>query len=535
MPLALLRMRASQVASQPARIERVRHLGRWLALPAGALLALAFAPTGLWWLALLCPALLFFWWQDVTPREGAWRGFLFTAGTFLAGTYWLYHSIHLVGQAPIALALFLMLGLVAIMGAYTALAGYVAARWFPRRGVWRWLLALPALVVATEWLRGWFLSGFPWLALGYAQLDTPLRGFAPVFGVYGVSLVTAMTSGALVAIALGDRRVRIVAAVAVAAAWIGGVLLTQVHWTQPRGRPLTVALVQGAVPQSMKWAESQREHTMELYARLTAPHLGADVIVWPESAIPALEETIRPYLQQVSGATSAHGSSLIMGLIRRDATTGAYYNSIASWSAADGAQRWYDKRRLVPFGEFFPVPAQVREWLRLMNLPYSDFQPGTETQLPLRAAGESLAPTVCYEDAYGSEQRRLERESGLLVNVTNDAWFGDSTAPHQHLDISRMRSLESGRAMLRATNDGVTALIDYDGTLTGTLPQFQPGVLTGEVQPRSGLTPYLRFGNWPVLALLLAALGAAAWSKRQQDARSGRAEARGATLARGRS
>jgi apolipoprotein N-acyltransferase len=256
----------------------------------------------------------------------------------------------------------------------------------------------------------------------------------------------------------------------------------------------------------MKWEAGQREHTMELYAELTAPHLGADVIVWPESAIPALEETIRPYLQQVAGATSEHGSSLIMGLIRRDAATGAYYNSIASWSATEGSQHWYDKRRLVPFGEFFPVPAQVREWLRLMNLPYSDFQPGTETQAPLRAGGESLAPTVCYEDAYGSEQLRLERESALLVNVTNDAWFGDSTAPHQHLDISRMRSLESGRAMLRATNDGVTALIDYDGTLTGTLPQFQPGVLTGEVQPRSGVTPYLRFGNWPVLGLLLASL-----------------------------
>ncbi len=170
----------------------------------------------------------------------------------------------------------------------------------------------------------------------------------------------------------------------------------------------------------------------------------------------------------------------------------------------------------MPFGEFFPVPARVREWLRLMNLPYSDFAPGRDDQSPLRAAGQSLAPTVCYEDAYGSEQLKLLRQSTLLVNVTNDAWFGDSTAPHQHLDISRMRSLESGREMLRATNDGVTALIAYDGAVTASLPQFEPGVLRGTVQPRAGLTPYVRFGNLPVLALLVLGLGVAALSARRR-------------------
>jgi len=204
---------------------------------------------------------------------------------------------------------------------------------------------------------------------------------------------------------------------------------------------------------------------MQLYVDLTAPLLGTDVIVWPESAVPALEETIRPFLQQVAGAANARGSSLIMGLLRHDATTGSYYNSIASWSTPDGSQRWYDKRRLVPFGEFFPVPAAVREWLRLMSLPYSDFQPGSDTQAPLRAAGQPLAPTVCYEDAYGVEQLRLARESTLLVNVTNDAWFGDSTAPHQHLDISRMRALESGSWVL--SDRFVDSSLAYQGGAGG--------------------------------------------------------------------
>jgi apolipoprotein N-acyltransferase len=271
------------------------------------------------------------------------------------------------------------------------------------------------------------------------------------------------------------------------------------EWTRPRGTEVTVALVQGAVPQSMKWVPGQLEQTMNLYLDLTRPHLGAGIIVWPESAIPSLESSVRGYLDYVSALAQSRGSSLVTGLVRRDPQSGAYYNAMAAWSPAE---QWYYKRHLVPFGEYFPVPAAVRDWMRLMNLPYSDFAAGAETQAPLAAGGEALAPTICYEDAYGAEQRSLARESTLLVNVTNDAWFGDSSAPHQHLDISRMRSLETGRPMLRATNDGVTALIAHDGSVLGRLPQFHPGVLTGTVRPRTGLTPYLRAGNWPVLALV---------------------------------
>ncbi|HET9692846.1 MAG TPA: apolipoprotein N-acyltransferase [Steroidobacteraceae bacterium] len=507
--------------SAPDLLRRVLGRGRWLALPFGLVLALAFAPVDWVPLALLCPMALFLLWHETTPREAALRGFLFTGGTFLAGTYWLYHSIHLVGHAPVWIALFLMLGLVAIMGAYTALVGYVAARWFAPRGLARWLLLLPALWVVAEWVRGWFLSGFPWLALGYTQLATPLRGYAPVLGVYGVSLAAAITAGALAALVLGHTRERIVAVTVAAITWLAGALLVQVQWTQPTRAPVRVALVQGAVPQAMKWQPAERERTMQLYVDLTLPHLGTAIVVWPESAVPALEEYVRPYLARVSGAALARGSSLIMGLIRRDPATGSYYNSISGWTMGV-PQQWYDKRRLVPFGEFFPVPQAVRNWLRLMNLPYSDFQPGSDRQSPLRAHTERLAPTVCYEDAYGSEQLPLVRESSLLVNVTNDAWFGDSTAPHQHLDISRMRSLESGRAMLRATNDGVTALIDHDGSVTGSLPQFEPGVLTGEVQPRAGLTPYVRFGNAPVLVVVGVALVAAMAMQRRRS-RAGRA------------
>jgi apolipoprotein N-acyltransferase len=490
--------------------------GAWLAAPAGAALALAFAPVGVFPLALVCPALLFLLWQDTAPRTAAWRGFLFTGGTFLAGTYWLYNSIHLVGQAPLWIAVFLMLGLVAIMGSYSAVLGYAIARWGPERGVLRWLVLLPAGWIVVEWVRGWFLSGFPWLALGYSQLGTVLRGYAPPGGVYAVSLAAALTAGALVTLALGDRRARLVAVATIAAVWLGGVSLARVEWTAARGTSVSVALVQGAVPQSMKWEPGQREQTLQLYFDLTQPHLGADIVVWPEAALPALASDLEDYLARVRALARAQGTALVMGLLRRDPQTGAFYNAMAAWSPDE---QWYYKRRLVPFGEFFPVPDAVREWMRLMSLPYSDFERGPEQQSPLEVAGERLAPTICYEDAYASEQLALVRGSTLLVNVTNDAWFGDSTAPHQHLDISRMRSLETGRPMLRATNDGVTALIDHRGELLGALPQFAPGVLTGSVEPRIGLTPYVRLGNWPVLLLAFAGLAAGLWRPRSRSSR----------------
>jgi apolipoprotein N-acyltransferase len=484
-------------------LEFLGRRGHWLALPAGVALAAAFAPVGIAPLAVLGPAFLFLLWEGAAPRAAAWRGFLFMSGTFLAGTYWLYNSIHLVGQAPLWIAAFLMLGLVAIMGSYAAVLGYAVARWAPPTGPVRWLVLLPAAWVLVEWFRGWFLSGFPWLALGYSQLGTPLRGFAPVSGVYGTSFAVALLAGAVVALLLGRRAARLAAIGVVLAVVVAGALLTRVTWTEPRGTRLSVALVQGAVPQAMKWEAGQRERTLELYAGLTAPYLGADIVVWPEAALPALERDIRPFLDALHAAARARGTDVVLGQLRREPDSGAYYNAMLALAATE---QWYYKRRLVPFGEFFPVPAQVREWLRLMNLPYSDFEPGADDQRPLAAAGETLAPTICYEDAYASEQLALARDSTLLVNVTNDAWFGDSTAPHQHLDISRMRSLETGRPMLRATNDGVTALINHDGTLAGTLPQFQAGVLTGTVEPRVGLTPYLRSGNLPVLALAFAAV-----------------------------
>ena len=480
-----------------------------LALPVGAASSLAFAPFDIWPLAIACFAWLFLAWEGATPRQAAKRGFLFTAGTYLAGTYWLYNSIHTIGHAPLWLTLFIMLALVAIMAAYMAFVGYVLARWIPARGPIRWLLVLPAAIVILEWFRGWFLSGFPWLALGYTQTDTWLAGLAPVGGVYTVSLAVTLCSGAVVALLLGNSRTRIVAGSVIAAVWIVGFALHDRQWTRPLDERVSVAIVQGAVRQEMKWNEQQRDRTIALYRELTRQHLGADIIIWPEAALPGLVHEFTDVLREEWTAAHARNSALVLGQLRYDFEDKVYFNAVL---ALDKEAQWYAKRRLVPFSEYFPdVPQWVRDWLQGMELPYSGFRAGVRNQGALDAAGQKLALTICYEDAYASEQLDVLKTATLLVNVTNDAWFGDSTAAYQHLQISRMRALEAGRQLLRAANDGISAIIDANGDIEKTFPRFKPGVLTGEVQPRVGLTPYARVGNWPVIIVSFLLLGAGLW------------------------
>jgi apolipoprotein N-acyltransferase len=479
------------------------RLASWLALPAGAAVSFAFAPFGWWPLGILATAYLFALWQEATPRRAAGAGFLVTAGTFLAGTYWLYHSVYEIGHAPIVLTYFVIAIIAAVMGTYTAILGYVLARWVRVQGAVRWLLVLPSAVAVVEWFRGWFLSGFPWLQLGYTQTDAPLAGIAPLGGLYAVSFAVALSAGALVAFLFGNSRARITAACGVAGVWILGFSLWGHEWTQRTGTPVTVAIVQGAIPQEMKLDQSQFEHILDVYHTLTQPHLGAQIIVWPESALAAPVDMLGGFLGPQWDATKRAGSTLVLGQLRRDPRRDVYYNAVL---ALGDEPQWYAKRRLVPLAEFFPVPDWMRDWLKGMELPYSGFEAGGDSQPALDAAGQKLGISICYEDSYASDQLAVLKEATLLVNVTNDAWFGDSTAAHQHLQISRMRALEAGRMLLRAANDGISAIIGPDGRVTATLPRFQPGVLTGSVQPRIGLTPYARAGNWPVVVFSLAIL-----------------------------
>lgn len=496
---------------------------RWraaAALLAGASLALAFAPFNVWPLAILAPAAQIWLWQDATPRRAAWLGFCFNFGTFTAGTYWLYISIHGFGQAPIWLALLLMLALVCIMGAYQALLGWAVVRWLPAQRGWRWLLGVAAAWLLVEWLRGWLFSGFSWMSLGLSQTDTWLRGFAPLTGMYGISLLLLLAAGACVALVHGTRRERIAALAVLLLPWPLGAALDRVEWTQVSGPAVGVAIVQGAIPQDEKWQESHHDATLRIYRDLTRTVLGTPLIVWPESAAPDLANNLLGYLGGLYKEASARGSALVMGILRADPAPGGapgeeiYFNSVVALAARVG---WYDKRHLVPFAEFFPVPALVRRWLRLMSLPYSDFTHGADDQPPLHAASLVLGTTICYEDAYGSDQLAVLREATALVNVTNDAWFGHSTARYQHLQLSRMRALEARRWMIRAANDGVSAIIGPRGEIVARAPEYQTAVLRSAIVPRSGLPFYARTGNWLVVllscALLLPALRPFRWRR----------------------
>ncbi len=485
-----------------------------IALLAGALLACAFAPLGLWPLAVLCPAVLMWLWEGCSARRAAWSGFCFGGGTFALGTWWLYISIHGFGGAPIWLTAVLVLALVGIMAAYYALLGLLATRWLPASGPWRFLLGLPALWLLIEWWRGWFLSGFPWLSLGYSQTDTVLRGFAPIVGVYGISGVLLLGSGALLALLRGPQHLRGPALALLLLPWPLGALLGRIDWTQPSGPPVRVAVLQGAIPQDQKWQADNVEPTRELYTHLNDQALGAQLIVWPESALPELANDVPQYLGQLYSRARLHGSDIVMGIIRADDGDN-YYNSIMTLS---DRVHFYDKHHLVPFAEYFPVPAVVRSWLRIMSLPYSDFAAGESAQPAVSAAGTSLALSICYEDAYGDADLSALERARVLVNVTNDAWFGRSWARYQHFQIARMRAIEAERPLVRAANDGISALVGPRGEVEAQAEQFKSVVLRGTVQPRAGLPPYTRLGNF--LPIGLATMGAG-WAMLRRWRRSG--------------
>lgn len=482
--------------------------GRFIAAATGAALPLSFAPFGRWWLAPVLLAVLFLLVQGVSGRERSLRGFWFGCGAFATGTYWLYISIHDVGGVAPPIAVALCAALIILMALYVAAWGFLSGLWPVRTPAWQFLALMPSIWVGLEWARGWLFSGFPWLSLGYGQIDGPLAAWAPVVGVHGVSLVVAVVAGALAVQVSGPNRLRITGLGVIAAVAVATALLTGREWTAPAGEPLNVALVQGGIAQDRKWLLEELEKTKALFSELTVGLEDADLIIWPEAAIPALAHEEEEFLRGMRELMKARRQELILGILTFDFGTGEFRNSLLSVGTETGV---YHKRHLVPFGEYFPVPDAVRNVLRLMNLPYTDITPGLDGQRPLLARGVALAPSICYEDAFGDELRDYLPEAGLLVNVSNDGWFGDSIAPHQHLQMARYRALESGRFMLRTTNTGITAIIDPEGRIVQQGEQFQAVIVSAAVEPRQGATPWVRFGNWPVLSacvlLLAAALG----------------------------
>jgi apolipoprotein N-acyltransferase len=479
---------------------------------------LAYAPLGwfpLLWLTL--GGLFGLLGLATTAREGARLGAAFGFGLFLAGVSWVYVSLSVFGGMPAPLAGLATFLFCAVLTVFPMLVGALFVRFAPA-GWLRRALLFAALWVLAEWLRGWLFTGFPWLAVGYAQAPpSPLAGFAPVFGVYGVSLLSALLGALLCAVLNGRFTGQALSSqrapwLAVGALLLTGGLLSEVRWTEVRGAPLSVALLQGNVPQDMKWRPEKFTDSLRTYYRLALEH-PAQLTVLPETALPAfLDQVPGEYLDELKKLALRRQGDLLFGIALADVAGGQAHYANAAVSLGVSAPQTYRKSHLVPFGEF--VPAGFAWFLSLAHIPMSDFTPGASRQAPMRLAGQQVGANICYEDAFGEEIIRVLPEASLLVNLSNVAWFGDSLAPAQHLQIAQMRALETGRMMLRATNTGMTAIVGADGRVQAVLPPFTRGALVGEVRGYAGSTPFVRWGNWPVIILALSLAGLAGRRKR---------------------
>ena len=465
----------------------------------GAVSVFGFAPFQLFFLPILALASLFHLIRAASPGEALRRGWAFGLGWFLAGVSWVYVSLHDFGMMPAPLAILATLLFAAMLALFPAAAAWLSLR-LPTSETARWLLAAPALWALLEWVRGWLFTGFPWQALGYAQAPySPLAGFAPVLGVYGVSWLAALTAGALILRrpwALG----------LIATVWLTGFGLGQVNWTQPRGEAVRVSLLQGNIAQEMKFRPEKLLATLDEYRHLVLAS-DARLVVTPETALPLfLEHLPEGYLDGLAAHVRQRNGGLLVGAPERQGD-GRYYNSMLALDG--GPPQFYRKAHLVPFGEFVPPGfGWIVDWL---SIPLSDFSRGAPDQPPLAMAGQQVAANICYEDVFGEELIHALPEATLMVNVSNDAWFGRSFAPWQHLQISQMRALETGRWWLRANNTGITAILDEKGRVRAQLEPFHTGALEGEAQGYAGLTPFGRWGNGAIITLLLILL-ATAWA-----------------------
>jgi apolipoprotein N-acyltransferase len=478
-----------------------------LALLAGAASVLAFAPLGAYPILLAAFAVLAHLWMGA-PRRCFWTGWAFGVGLFGAGVSWVYISMSRFGGMPPVLAAIATAGLCAFLALFPAAAGWVQAR-IPAHPALRAALLMPASWTLAEWLRSWLLTGFPWLSAGYAAVGWPLQGYAPLAGVLAASFLTFTSAGLLYLAYRGRKPGYALLFVALVGA---GEALRYVHWTAPSGPPITASLLQGNIEQDLKFSPERYAHTLETYARLTE-ETRARLIVFPETALPRfLDEIDPPYLERLQAIARRNGGDALVGVLFRR-TRDEYYNSVVTLGASP--TQLYNKVHLVPFGEF--VPPGFGWTLDVMHIPMSDFSSGRDGQRVLAVAGERVAPNICYEDAFGEEIARHAAQATLLVNLSNVAWFGDSLAPAQHLQIARMRAVETGRVHLTATNSGITASIDRDGRVTARLPQFREGRLEVTAQGYVGATPYVVLHDWPiVIGSLLILAGAAAGAARRR-------------------
>ncbi len=476
-----------------------------LALAAGALITLSLAPFDIWPAGILSCALYAWMLCACSERQALWRGWLFGLGMFGTGASWVYVSIHVHGNASIPLAVILTGLFCAALALLHSLFAWTYVR-FIRPLPGGMLIGFPVLWVLFEWLRSWFLTGFPWLFLGYAHIDTPIAGWAPILGVYGLSFICALTGSCLF---LAWRSRQPIActtyAVIVITLWAGGAVLKPMQWVALASKqPLSVAVYQPNIPQQHKWQRAYYRPILKQMREASLPLMGHDILVWPEAAVPNIYQRATDFLDPIAERAAALDTTLITGIPNQPYGDSRYYNSIVALGFGQGS---YLKQRLVPFGEYVPMERWLRGLITFFDLPMSFMSEGPAGQKPLQAGGFRVAPSICYEVVYPDLVARGARQADLLITISNDSWFGNSIGPLQHLQMARMRALENSRYLIRGTNNGVSALVDHRGRIIAQTEQFVEATLTGEVEVMLGNTPFGSFGSLPVIAGCLVTLG----------------------------
>ena len=468
------------------------YWGDVLALLAGALFPLAFAPFEWRPVLFISLFLLLFTWQEVSVKRVFLRGWLWGLGAYLVGVSWVYNSMHDFGGAPPIAAAIFTLVFSSYLALYPALAGAVWRRFFSKCfDLWS-SIAFGLIWALSEWLRSWVLTGFPWLMSGYALLDTPFSAYMPLIGSLGASALMAFCAAALLLMLLQPSRRRQASAL-LSVVLVGGVASSLIHWKgEGKEKVLDVALVQGNVPQELKLRSDSLNISLQTYFELSQQHFGADLIVWPETAMPTYRYAIQGFLNKVAEEAKKTGSTVFTGIFFRAENGQDYYNAMLE---VGGDWQSYKKHQLVPFGEYMPVRWALKLFSRFVDIPMSDMAVASLTDSPMSLAGVKVANSICYEMAYPDVLRAQMRGAELMLNTSNDAWFGDSFAAHQHLEMARVRAKEFAKPVIRATNNGVTAVIDADAELVKTIKQFEPGVLRQQVVKNSVMTWFAKVGQ----------------------------------------
>lgn len=450
---------------------------------------------------MLSFAILFCVWHTSGSKGAAWYGFVYGLGMFGVGISWIYISIHTFGGMPPIIAGLCIFVLVAILSIFPAASGWLQSYFSAWRATIRLAFLMPSLWLLFEWLRGWLFTGLPWLSTGYAYLDTPLSNYAPIGGVYLVGLIVLVSAGTLAAVVRQISMGNSILAVLFVLVWATGWQLNKTTWTRAHGQPISVAIIQNNVALRKKWDAQEVNQITSEYLQKSQEYRDVDLIVWPEVAV-------ANYLDSMPNdfwrAIKEHPADFMFGVLQRDTVDGVtqYYNSVAAVAERTTV---YRKQHLVPFGEYFPFPdflkPLIEPLIAMLDIPGADFSAWRQPQAPLVAAGNKFAVSICYEDAFPQQWRDQVASSGALLNVSEDGWFGDSLAPHQRLQMARFRARESERAMVRSANNGLSSVLNWKGGIDVYAPQFVQHVVTATIQPRTGVTPYVAFGEHPVLIL----------------------------------